>query len=174
MGRRALCAVLCGRTSADRAHYQVVTRRASTTSWDEFLDRDLNGDQKLDVVVANNGSSNLNILLGNGDGSFQTTMSTTLSGTQPTAVILADFNSDQKFDFATADLNGNSVSVKLGNGNGGFGVGSTLLGVTAPMDLVAGDVNGNYGSTYIGWGAATSRRSNHEHRDRSAVFRFAS
>ncbi len=27
------------------------------------------------------------------------------------------------------------------------------------------DVNGNYGSTYIGWGAATCRRSNHGHRN---------
>lgn len=102
---------------------------------------DLNGDQKLDVVAVNNGSSNVSVLLGNGDGTFQGQTTTAVSGTQPTAIILADFNADQKLDFATADQNGNNATVRLGNGNGGFGLGSTPMGVMAPMDLVAGDFN---------------------------------
>src|SRR6185369_1281023 len=32
---------------------------------------DLNGDGKLDLAVANSGSTNVSILLGNGDGTFQ-------------------------------------------------------------------------------------------------------
>lgn len=53
---------------------------------------DLNGDQKLDVVVVNNGSSNVSILLGNGDGSFQAQAPGGATGAQPNAIILADVN----------------------------------------------------------------------------------
>ena len=32
---------------------------------------DFNGDGKLDLAVANEGSNNVSVLLGNGDGTFQ-------------------------------------------------------------------------------------------------------
>lgn len=55
---------------------------------------DLNGDQKLDVVAVNNGSSSVSVLLGNGDGTFQAQVSAGATGAQPNAIILADINDD--------------------------------------------------------------------------------
>jgi Bacterial Ig-like domain (group 3)/FG-GAP-like repeat/FG-GAP repeat len=85
---------------------------------------DLNGDSKLDVVVASeyvnssetNGS--VGVLLGNGDGTFQapliTSTPTPLGGVRSLA--LADFNGDGKVDLALSAGN----FLLLGNGDGTF------------------------------------------------------
>ena len=105
---------------------------------------DVNGDQKLDVVVVNNGSNSLSTLLGNNDGTFLAATSTVV-GMGPVAVILANFNNDGKLDVATADRTTGQATVKLNaaNGTGAFGAGSLILGVNSPTDLVAGDFNGD-------------------------------
>ncbi len=81
---------------------------------------DFNGDNRLDVVVANNSSNTVSVLLGNGNGTFQTHVDyATATGTGPNSVAVRDFNGDQKLDLAvTAPFN--VVSVLLGNGDGTF------------------------------------------------------
>ena len=49
---------------------------------------DVNGDGKLDLVVANDSSNTVSVLLGNGNGTFQT-QQTFATGFGPTSVALA-------------------------------------------------------------------------------------
>ena len=60
---------------------------------------DFNGDGKLDVAVANSGSSNVSILLGNGDGTLQPARNFD-AGVAPNGIAVADFNGDGKLDIA--------------------------------------------------------------------------
>src|SRR5438045_3776675 len=60
---------------------------------------DFNGDGKLDLAVANQGSNSVAILLGTGTGSFRakTDFGT---GSYPTSVAVGDFNGDSNLDLA--------------------------------------------------------------------------
>src|SRR6266849_3525534 len=78
---------------------------------------DLNGDGLLDVAVANWGSNNVSVLLGNGDGSFQPSLSFPV-GLNPFSVAVGDFNGDGRLDLAVANTGSNYVSVLLGRGMG--------------------------------------------------------
>jgi hypothetical protein len=63
---------------------------------------DFNGDGKLDLVVSNDASSAVSVLLGNGDGSFQPP-ATYAAGTSPDSIAVGDFNGDGKPDMAVAN-----------------------------------------------------------------------
>src|SRR5260370_20006342 len=81
---------------------------------------DLNGDGKLDLVVANYPSVfTVSVLLGNGDGTFKPQVTYPV-GRQPISVAVADLNGDGKLDLAVADFTDGFVSVLLGNGDGTF------------------------------------------------------
>src|ERR1051325_7261527 len=82
---------------------------------------DFNNDAKLDLAVGNFdggtlGSGSVSILLGNGNGTFQTAVN--YDAHSPYEIIQADFNNDGKLDVAVASYSLNSLSVLLGNGNG--------------------------------------------------------
>ena len=81
---------------------------------------DLNGDGHPDIVVANDGSSTVSVLLGNGAGVFATHVDFA-TGANPASVAVGDLNGDGKPDIVTANSSGNSISVLLGNGAGSFG-----------------------------------------------------
>jgi len=69
---------------------------------------DVNGDGKLDLVVANQGSANVSMLLGNGDGTFQAAVNYS-TGEYPFSVALGDLNGDGQPDLAV----GNSANVSV-------------------------------------------------------------
>jgi len=118
---------------------------------------DVNGDGIPDIVAANNCKNNnctngeVSVLLGNGDGTFQTAVSYNSAGVTTLSVAVADVNGDGHPDIVLADQCNNSnnctsgqISVLLGNGDGTFqtAVGYSSGGVNASA-VAIGDVNGN-------------------------------
>ena len=107
---------------------------------------DFNGDGKLDVAVANNGSSNVSILLGYGDGTFKAATNFN-AGNNPSAIAVGDFNGDGKLDLAVfqpGDLQSSragSVSILLGNGDGTFQAAKTLALDSGAFVMVVADFN---------------------------------
>ncbi len=106
---------------------------------------DFNGDGKPDLALA--GISDIYVLTGNGDGTFQM-LSTISPGSM--AIVLADFNGDGKPDLAFVGTpTGVGITVMLGNGDGTFQTVSNHVadnlgaGVTLHPSLVVGDFNGD-------------------------------
>ncbi len=82
---------------------------------------DLNGDGRLDLVVANSLANSVSVLLGNGDGTFQTARNFDAGlGSGPIWVLIVDVNGDGRPDILLANQSRNSVGVLLGNGDGSF------------------------------------------------------
>jgi hypothetical protein len=107
---------------------------------------DVNGDGRLDLVVANAGyagySSSVSVLLGKGDGTLAAKVDYAAdSRPRPTSIALADLNGDGKLDIVFLASSSSSVSVLLGRGDGTFPV-----GVDYPVSgagIAVGDVNGD-------------------------------
>lgn len=100
-----------------------------------------NGDANLDLVVVNQQSADVSVLLGNANGTFQAATNYA-AGTAPRSVALGDFNGDMETDLAVAD-SGGSVWVFLGLGNGAFQTATNLLMGDAPSAVTVGDFNGD-------------------------------
>jgi hypothetical protein len=112
---------------------------------------DVNGDNKLDVLVANWCASDINcedgsvgVLLGNGDGTFQAAIGYDSGGNPATAVAVADVNGDGKPDLVLANWNDGTVGILLGNGDGTFqSVFTYGSGGVMPEAIVIADLNGD-------------------------------
>ena len=74
---------------------------------------DFNGDGRTDLAVANYGSDDVSVLLGNGDGTFQDQVRYA-AGSGPIALVAGDFNGDGRTDLAVANHGSGDVSVLLG------------------------------------------------------------
>jgi Bacterial Ig-like domain (group 3)/FG-GAP-like repeat/FG-GAP repeat len=107
---------------------------------------DFNGDGHADIAVANQGSNNITLLLGDGNGGFTpATGSPFAVGHHPNSVTAGDFNGDGKPDLAIANYADNTVTVLLNNGSGGFtpATGSPFAVGTNPYSVAVGDINGD-------------------------------
>jgi FG-GAP-like repeat len=97
---------------------------------------DFNGDGWLDVAVADAGDSSGNqgvsILMGNGDGTFQSPAFYPMT-TSPSAIVAGDFKGNGVLDLAVAALATDNVTIFLGDGRGGF-----LPQIPIPIGDVAG------------------------------------
>ena len=103
---------------------------------------DFNGDGRADLVVVNQTSNTVSVLLGNGDGTFQP-KTDYATGTTPWGVAVGDFNGDGKLDIAVANNGANSVSILLGNGDGTFQPRTDIALLLTPVALTVGDFNGD-------------------------------
>jgi len=90
---------------------------------------DLNGDGQLDLALLGIDPTTQNwvysVMLGNGDGSFQSPVIYPQSGPSPNTLVVADFNGDHKPDLAfgfgsNTSASSDSVAILLGNGDATF------------------------------------------------------
>jgi hypothetical protein len=104
---------------------------------------DLNADGKVDLAVANAGSGDVSVLLGNGDGTFQSEQRFA-AHTAPQSIAAGDVNGNGKPDLVVANNTSGDVSVLLGNGDGTFQAHADIPIADRPYKLVLGDVNGDH------------------------------
>jgi Bacterial Ig-like domain (group 3)/FG-GAP-like repeat/FG-GAP repeat len=103
---------------------------------------DVNGDRKPDLLVA---GGSVSVLLGNGDGTFQTEVTyDSGGGGSAVAVAVADVNDDGKPDLLVTNEQTSTVGVLLGNGDGTFQPVVTYgSGGGLPLSIAVADVNGD-------------------------------
>jgi probable HAF family extracellular repeat protein len=129
-----------GYTAATGSPFQVGTNPQSVAVGD------FNGDGFQDLAVANSGSNNVTVLLGNVSGGFTAASGGPITvGLQPVYIAVGDFNGDGIQDLAVANFSAGTVSVLLGNGSGGFAAatGSPFTVGTNPLSLAVADFNGD-------------------------------
>jgi autotransporter-associated beta strand protein len=102
---------------------------------------DFNGDGKPDLAVTDKNMYQVGVLLGNGDGTFQSAQNWGAEQ-KPSSIVAADLNHDGNIDLAVTNSGGNTVSVLLGNGDGTFQATQNFAAGVKPSALVVADVNG--------------------------------
>src|SRR3984957_18644486 len=120
--------------------------------------RDVNGDGKLDLVVANtcsrstcSGHGTVGVLLGNGDGTFQPAISDSSSGGLAQSIAVADVNRDGKPDIVVGNTNTvtfqDSVGVLLNN---------TVFGKSATSTALISSLNPSIYGQSVTWTATVT------------------
>jgi FG-GAP-like repeat len=99
---------------------------------------DFNGDHRADVALLDL-SSNLIVLLSNGDGTFGAALSA-FAGARPSSLVVGDFNNDGNEDVADASDAG--LGILLGKGDGTFQSAVFPNSATTQV-LTAADLNGD-------------------------------
>lgn len=123
---------------------------------------DFDRDGHVDLVLANTTTATVSVLLGVGDGTFQTPQETAVTSS-PRGVAVLDVDGDGDVDIATADRNSSQISILRNDGAGNFGNLSSFgtgtdgeWGLAAAdmdndgiLDLVAGSGNGFGESVWV-------------------------
>ncbi len=109
---------------------------------------DVNGDGKMDMVVANERSGDASVLLGDGKGGFSPAPGSPVpAGHSPNDVAVGDFNRDGRLDLAFANHETQHLTVLLGDGRGGFAPApASPVSVAVkphPHGIATGDFNGD-------------------------------
>lgn len=101
---------------------------------------DVNGDGKMDVVIAHEWTGRLSTLLGNGNGSFTRPNSPITLGGSLTAVKLAHVSGDSKPELFVSRGSADQIAYGLNNGAGGFNF-SNLGAGDYPHGIEVADVD---------------------------------
>jgi len=123
---------------------------------------DFNKDGHLDLAVSTRNEigstasgNEVIVLLGNGDGTFQPTLTTLALPTAGYGVAVADFNNDGNLDLVATTPADGGVSIFLGNGAGNFTpvnnplsmtlptASAVIPGYATPNAVMVGDFNGD-------------------------------
>jgi hypothetical protein len=81
---------------------------------------DFDGNGLTDLAILNEGSNDVSVLLGLGNGMFKDQLRSPTGEIGPDALIVGDFNGDGLLDLASIAPEGNKIAYLLGNGDGTF------------------------------------------------------
>src|SRR5262249_8921506 len=102
------------------------------------------GDSKPDIIVGNEGSNSISVLVNTTSGSTPTFTKTDISvHTSPSSIAVGDFNNDTKLDLVVGYNNGTVVSVLTNTSSGAtpsFTKTDFTVG-TSPIGVAVGDFN---------------------------------
>ena len=93
--------------------------------------------------MVNYATNTVGVMLGVGDGTFQTHVDY-MVGTEPTSVAIADLNGDGRPDLIISNFHSNTVSVLLGRGDGTFKSAVDYAAGSGPISVGVGDFNGDH------------------------------
>jgi len=134
--------------SVNQGNFEFTTSSPVAAGFGYPVAADVNGDGKPDLVgtdnLSGNTGSNVLVMLGNGDGTFQPASSYP-AGPSPSAIAVGDLNGDGKADIAvltTAANGAGSVAILLATGTGFAPSVSYAVG-SYPNGIVLGDFNGD-------------------------------
>jgi Flp pilus assembly secretin CpaC len=121
---------------------------------------DFNDDGFADLAVVNKNANTVSIFLGNGDETFQTPVTTLVTGNAPTSIVAQAFdpNAPGIIDLAVTNSTDNTLQIFLGNGKGTFTNGVIYNTGVTPVFVASADVNldGNLDLVVADSGAATN------------------
>jgi hypothetical protein len=151
---KGVVGVLLG--NGDGTFQPVVTHDSGGFGANSVAVADLNGDGSPDLVVANECGSNMNcpgngwvtVLLGNGDGTFESAVGYGSGGFVASSVAVADVDNDGRLDLVVTNHGSGTVGVLRGNGDGTFQPAATYSSVGnsggyGPLLVAIADVNGD-------------------------------
>ncbi len=108
---------------------------------------DVNNDNKIDVVVGNQDTFNIGILLGSDNRTFKTMTTYSIGmNVDPFSIAIDDMNNDGRLDIITAQFTANSIGIFFGYNYTNF-ISSTVFstGSSLPLNFVAvGDFNNDH------------------------------
>jgi len=130
--------------------FQPAIHMATGTSPVSLVSGDFNSDGRLDLATGNLGpaavsTSNISVLLGKGDGTFEEAVANQTAGNGNEALATGDFTGNGTLGVAVLDAGSDSVTILPGNGDGTFQQSLTLPlpPGSNPSAIVAGDFNGD-------------------------------
>jgi hypothetical protein len=134
--------ILLGKGNGTFADPVVATVPGSNIEIGPIVVADFNGDGIPDLaVIAEADSSTVEILLGNGDGTFTAeTTEPPISGT-PSYLATGDFNGDGKTDLAVEE--GVTIAILLGNGDGTFAASGSVNSGSTGSPIAVADFDGD-------------------------------
>ncbi|MCB1246088.1 MAG: VCBS repeat-containing protein, partial [Acidimicrobiia bacterium] len=103
---------------------------------------DFNGPGADDVAIAMYRPIYATVMLGNGNGTFQSPVNYTAEG-HTHDIATGDFDGDGYPDLVTANESADSASVFINDGDGTFSAGPDLPAANGPKGVTVGDINGD-------------------------------
>jgi FG-GAP-like repeat len=119
---------------------------AGVTTASGLVAGDFNKDGKIDIAAVNDclddscAQGGVTILVGNGDGTFQSPVSYGTGGQYSLALVTGDFNGDGQLDVAALSQS-SGVSILLGNGDGTLQPAVVTTAGSLNLSLAAADFN---------------------------------
>jgi len=139
-----LCTVLfVGQFAAAKQFGRSVTYLTYGHQPIEVVLGDFNRDGTLDIATADIDGYFVSVLLGNGDGTFQSAVAYPAGPSWPTAIGVGDFNNDGKLDLVVANSGPHEfmISVLTGNGDGTFQAPVSYPAGLSPLALAVADLD---------------------------------
>lgn len=134
-------AIVLGKGDGTFAAPTITSVSPSNGDLTQMLIGDFNGDGLPDLAVFDRDHYAVDILLGNGDGTFTAEANPPISGI-PVSFATGDFNGDGKTDLAVAENDG-TIAILLGNGDGTFAASGSVNSGTSSSPIAVADFNGD-------------------------------